>query len=314
MSRVLLWATFGKADLAARLRQIGGGDVTVADDAAGALRALPDAEALLCQDFLYTPQLKDAGKRLKWLQLLTAGYDHAKRVGVASGVTVTNAGDAFAPSVAAHAVALLLALQRGVPIVLANQARQVWDRTHAQRVTTPAGQTIAIIGFGGIGREIARLLRGFGARIVAVTRSGRPHALADEAHPVAALAAVLPRADAVILALSLDASSRGLIGARELALCKPDALLVNIARGAIVDQVALADALARGVIAGAGLDVADPEPLPPEHPLWRAPNLILTPHYAGACATLDGRVADMVGDNLKRFLARQPLHHVVALS
>jgi phosphoglycerate dehydrogenase-like enzyme len=308
----VLWATFGKADLAARLRQIDG-DVMVAEDAAGALRALPDAEALLCQDFLYTPQLKDAGRRLKWLQLLTAGYDHAKRVGVASGVTVTNAGDAFAPSVAAHAVALLLALQRGLPTVLGNQARQTWDRAHAQRVTTPAGQTIAIIGFGGIGREIARLLRGFGARIVAVTRSGRPHPLADESYQVAELAAVLPRADAVMLALSLDAASRGLIGARELALCKPSALLINIARGAIVDQVALAAALGKGVIAGAGLDVADPEPLPPEHPLWRAPNLILTPHYAGACATLDGRIADIAGDNLQRFLAGQPLQHVVAM-
>jgi len=314
VSRVLLWATFGKADLAARLRQIGGGDVTVADDAAGALRALPDAEALLCQDFLYTPRIRDSGQRLKWVQLLTAGYDHAKRVGVAPGVTVTNAGDAFAPSVAAHAVALLLALQRGLPAVLANQARQAWDRTHAQRVTTPAGQTIAIIGFGGIGREIARLLRGFGARIVAVTRSGRPHAPADESHPVAELAAVLPRADAVMLALPLDASSRGLIGVRELALCKPSALLINIARGAIVDQVALAEALGKGIIAGAGLDVADPEPLPPEHPLWRAPKLILTPHYAGACATLDGRIADLAGDNLKRFLAGQPLQHVVDLS
>ena len=309
----MLWATFGKADLAVRLKAIGGSEVAVADDAAGALRALPDAEALLCQDFLYTPQLKDAGKRLKWVQLLTAGYDHAKRVGVAPGVTVTNAGDAFAPSVAAHAVALLLALQRGLPTVLANQARRAWDRSHAQRVTTPAGQTIAIIGFGGIGREIARLLRGFGARIVAVTRSGRPHALADESHPVADLAAVLPRADAVMLALSLDGSSRGLIGARELALCKPTAMLVNIARGAVVDPVALADALGKGIIAGAGLDVADPEPLPPEHPLWRAPNLILTPHYAGACATLDGRIADVVGGNLQRFLAGQPLQHVVAL-
>lgn len=309
----MLWATFGKADLAVRLKAIGGSEVAVADDAAGALNALPDAEALLCQDFLYTPQLKDAGKRLKWVQLLTAGYDHAKRVGVAPGVTVTNAGDAFAPSVAAHAVALLLALQRGLPTVLANQARRAWDRSHAQRVTTPAGQTIAIIGFGGIGREIARLLRGFGARIVAVTRSGRPHALADESHPVADLAAVLPRADAVMLALSLDGSSRGLIGARELALCKPTAMLVNIARGAVVDPVALADALGKGIIAGAGLDVADPEPLPPEHPLWRAPNLILTPHYAGACATLDGRIADVVGGNLQRFLAGQPLQHVVAL-
>jgi phosphoglycerate dehydrogenase-like enzyme len=80
-----------------------------------------------------------------------------------------------------------------------------------------------------------------------------------------------------------------------------------------VDQVALAEALGKGIIAGAGLDVADPEPLPPGHPLWRAPNLILTPHYAGACATLDGRIADVAGDNLKRFLAGQPLQHVVAL-
>jgi phosphoglycerate dehydrogenase-like enzyme len=315
MSRVLLWATYAKADVAARLGEIGGNDVIVAADGPSALRALAAAEALVCQDFLWNEKVKGAAKRLKWLQLLTAGYDNAKRVGVPPGVVVTNAGESFAAFVAVHAVSLLLGLQRGFPAAAAQQARQVWDRNPvAQRAATPEGQTIAILGFGPIGREIARLLRGFGARIIAVTRSGAPHALAHQAARVADLPAVLPHADAVILALPLDESTKHLIGAKELALCKRAALLVNVARGAIVDTAALTEALTTGVIAGAGLDVTEPEPLPPDHPLWRAPNLIITPHCAGACGrALDLKLAETAGDNLTRFLAGQPLRHVVAV-
>jgi phosphoglycerate dehydrogenase-like enzyme len=227
---------------------------------------------------------------------------------------VTNMGDALATPVATHAVMLLLALQRQLPAFMANQNGRVWDRSVGARATIPDQSTVAVIGFGHIGREIGRLLRAFGARVVAVTRSGSPNALADETVPISRLDEVLPRADAVIVAVPLEAATVNLIGPRELNLCKRSAFLVNIARGQIVDGMALVEALATGVIAGAALDVTDPEPLPSNHPLWGAPNLIISPHFAGACGKLGTqRMAAVAEDNLKRFMRGEPLTNIVAL-
>src|SRR5262249_23462674 len=146
------------------------------------------------------------------------------------------------------------------------------------------------------------------------TRSARPHALADESLPIGELQAVLPRVDAVVLALPLDASTRHLIGPREFALMRKNAALVNISRGGIVDTAALIEALQEGRTAGAGLDVTAPEPLPAGHPLWAAPNLILSPHVAGSAGKVTfERLADVAARNVERFLAGQPLAHVVTL-
>ena len=126
---------------------------------------------------------------------------------------------------------------------------------------------------------------------------------------------MLPRADAVVLALPLDASTRHLIGAREFALCRKTAVLVNISRGGIVDTAALVEALQSGTIGGAGVDVTDPEPLPAGHPLWAAPNLLISPHVAGAAGKAGfDRLADVAAGNVQRFLAGEPPAHVVTLS
>ena len=247
-------------------------------------------------------------------QLLTAGYDHAKRLGVPKHVTLCNAGHAFAPAVAMHAVALLLAVQRRIPIVLANQQRHAWDRAFTAQLTTPASSTVAVIGFGPIGREIGRLLRALGARIIAVTRRGLPDQDADEVVAVANLHSVLARADAIVIAAPYDELTRHLFDDRAFAACKKNAILVNIARGGIVDSRALEAALRNATISGAGIDVTDPEPLPSDDPLWEAPNLIITPHCAGACGPIAGeRLADLAGDNLRRFMDGRPLLHVVTL-
>jgi phosphoglycerate dehydrogenase-like enzyme len=317
--RIVLWAAFAKSELIARLKAVLGDDLTVVADATGLEAALPEAEALLCPDFFYRTQVaqlvSDRGRRLRWLQLLTQGYEHAQAHGVPAGITVTNAGDAFSPAVAMHAVALMLATQRRFPEMLANQLRGQWNRTMSVEMISPAGATAAICGFGSIGQEVARLLRAFGARVIALTRSARPHALADESLPIAELHSVLPRADALVLALPLDASTRHLIGARELALFRKTAVLVNISRGGIVDTDALVAALQSAAIAGAGVDVTDPEPLPAGHPLWSVPNLIISPHLAGAAGKVGfDRLAEVAARNVERFLAGQPLAHVVSLS
>jgi phosphoglycerate dehydrogenase-like enzyme len=316
--RILLWTGHARAELIARLGAIAGVELVVIDDAQALAREAASADALVCTDFVYTAEVaallaRDAN-RLKWIQLLTAGYDGALAYGVKPGVVLTNAGDALTPAVAMHAVALLLALQRRFPVFLANQRAHEWDRRAIPQMVAPAGSTIAIVGFGSIGREIARLLREFGARIIGLSRSAAPHPLADEVARTADLAAILPRADAIVLSLPLTAATQHLIGARELALCKRSAILVNIARGGIVDHVALAEALKNGVIAGAGIDVTEPEPLPREHPLWDAPNLILSPHLAGAVGPIGlRRLADMAGENVERFIAGKELAHRIAL-
>lgn len=316
--RAVLSATLAKADFIARLTPILGDDLKVVDGEPAIISAVAEADALFLTDFLYTEKVaaavRAAAPRPKWLQLLTAGYDSAKLFGVPAGMTVTNMGDALAVPVATHAVMLLLALQRQLPAFTTNHARRVWDRSVGARAVIPDQSTVAVIGFGHIGREIARLLRAFGARIIAVSRSGRPHALADESVAVDRLLDVLPRADAVMIAVALDPSTERLIGPRELNACKRTAYLVNVARGSIVDGFALIEALMTGVIAGAALDVTDPEPLPKDHPLWGAPNLILSPHFAGACGVLGTqRMAAVAEDNLKRFMRGEPLTNIVML-
>ena len=316
--RAVLSATLAKADFIARLSPILGDDLKVVEGEPAIVAAVAEADVLFLTDFLYSEKVAAAVRasspRPKWLQLLTAGYDSAKQFGVPDGMIVSNMGDALAAPVATHAIMLLLALQRLVPTFMANQGNRIWDRSISARALIPHQSTVAVIGFGHIGREIGRLLRAFGARIVAVTRSGTPHPLADEAVSISKLLDVLPRADAVMIAVPLDATTQGLFGPRTFNACKRGAFLVNIARGSIVDSFALIEALTTGVIAGAGLDVTDPEPLPKDHPLWGAPNLIISPHFAGACGRIGTqRMAAIAEDNLKRFMRGDELTNIVTL-
>ena len=316
--KVLVTARLGEAELKRRLAEQIGYQAIWVQDGDAMIPELPSADVLICPDNFYSAKLAEAVRReapkLAFVQLLTAGYDHAKRQGVPAHVTLCNAGEAYAAAVATHAIALLLALQRHIPTAFANQAQQAWDRAFTPQLTMPASSTIIVVGLGPIGREIARVLRAFGARVIGVTRRGQPDAVADEVVASSALHNVLPRADAIVIAAPLDGSTHHLINARALAACKKNAVLVNVARGGIVEPRALETALRSGAIAGAGLDVTDPEPLPPNDPLWDAPNLIITPHCAGGSGAASGeRLADLVCANLARFMGGESLQHVVTL-
>ena len=284
-----------------------GADVVHAPDAVSLHRALADADALWIWPAYYDAALarvleRDA-PRLRWIQLMTMGYDQVLEHGAPQGTTITNAGDSYAPTVAEHAVTLLLALVRRIPEMGARSAAGMWDQSVTARIGTLNGATVAVLGFGNIGREIATRLRGFGARIIAVTRSGRDDARADESASMTQLHDVLARVDAVVVSLPLDASTRGVIDARALAALRPHAVLVNIARGPIVEVTALRDALANGRLGGAGLDVTDPEPLPAGDPLWTMPNTIVTPHVAGYGGDVPARrVLALVERNLRAFI------------
>jgi phosphoglycerate dehydrogenase-like enzyme len=316
--KVLVTARLGEAELKRRLAEQVGNQAIWVQDGDAMIPELSSADVLICPDNFYSAKLADAVRRdapkLAFIQLLTAGYDHAKRQGVPAHVTLCNAGEAYASSVATHAISLLLALQRHIPTALANQAQHAWDRAFTPQLTMPAAGTVIVVGLGPIGREIARLIRAFGARVIGVTRRGLPDTSADEVIPASALRDLLPRADAIVIAAPYDETTRHLLGAPELAACKKTAVLVNVARGGIVEPRALEAALRSGAIAGAGLDVTDPEPLQPNDPLWDAPNLIITPHCAGAAGAASGeRLADLVCANLARFMRGEKLQHVVTL-
>jgi len=314
--RAVLYATLAKADLVKKLSAILGDDLKVVDTPEQLVAAIPEADALFMGDMLYVGQTREAilntAKRLKWIQILTAGYDNAKQYGVPAGVQVTNVGDALAPGVGLHAISLLLTLQRQVPFFLKNQEKHGWDRSASAKAVIPLGQTCAVLGFGYIGREIARLMRAMGSHVIGVSRSGAPDSGADEMQPMAKLDDVLKRADSIMISLPLDNATHHLINARTLSLCKKNAIIVNIARGGIIDQIALTEALKNGTIAGAGLDVTDPEPLPPEHPLWDAPNLYISPHFAGAAGAITtDRISEAAAQNCERFKRGDALQNVV---
>ena len=173
------------------------------------------------------------------------------------------------------------------------------EELHAQRVL--------IVGYGSIGQAIEERLRPFGAKVVRVARSARPE---QQVHAIADLAALLPSADVVVLIVPNTSETAGLIGARELALLRPGVLLVNAARGPVVDTDALVAALNTGRLRAA-LDVTDPEPLPPDHPLWSAPNLLLTPHVAGATPQSMVRTMRFASAQVSRYLRGEPLENIV---
>jgi phosphoglycerate dehydrogenase-like enzyme len=297
------------------------GEVRRVDDPSGLVAALDGADALVMNNpAIYTAEFADQlcrrGHALRWLQLLSAGYDGPSLHGIPAGVILTNAGEAWSPTVAEHALALLLALMRRLPdCERAQQARQ-WEAAGIRpRLGSIEGRTVAILGYGSIGREITARLRPFGARIIGVTRSGALAAIEprpDRMAPVSQLHDILREADVLIVTVPLSDATRHIIDAEALSCLPAHAVVVNVSRGGTVDPVALAAALRDGRLAGAALDVTEPEPLPADDPLWHAPNLIVTPHVAGfGSAMLAARIRELVAANARRFAAGQPLLHRV---
>jgi len=279
--------------------------------------ALPDADGIVMLGHFYTAGtaalVRQAGRRLRWIQLTTAGYDGITFYGVPDTVVVTNAGHSHAPMVAEHAVTLLAALTRRLHLYAEPQARHVFDRGIPLPPATLEDSTVAILGYGGVGRETARRVKAFGARVVAIARTARADDLANAVVASSDLHAVLGQADSLVVTAALTPQTRGMVDRAALAAMKPGGLLVNIARGAIVETGALVAALDSGHLAGAGLDVTDPEPPPADDPLWRCPNLIVTPHVSGlGSAAVRRRIAALVQDNVGRFVAGEALRHRVA--
>lgn len=291
-----------------------GVESVVANSRADLMRELPRADAIWIEPATYDAEFvatlrRDVG-HLKWIQLMSTGFDAIERYGAPDGVVVTNAGDAYAPLVAEHAVALLLALGRGLPDALDSGAKHQWKSEIGARVTTLDGAAVTIFGFGRIGREIALRLRPFGARIIAVTQRGRAEPLADETLPSEKLGDALKISAALIVAAPLTKSTHQAIGEKEFSALPRHAFVINIGRGPIIDAAALSHALEKGLIGGAGLDVTDPEPLPLDDPLWACKNIIVTPHIAAMGGALPARrLAAILERNLDHFINGRELEN-----
>ncbi|HVZ08252.1 D-2-hydroxyacid dehydrogenase [Rhodopila sp.] len=308
---ILLWSPLDDylAAMLSAVPAIRFGRIASKQDLAG---MVAEADGMVMLGHFYTADIaalvREKATRLRWIQLTTAGYDGFSFHGVPDGVVVTNAGRSHSPMVAEHAVTLLCALTRRLHLLAERQILHAFDRQIPQPLATLEDATVVVLGYGGIGRETARRLKAFGARVIAVARSARADDLADAVVASPDLHAVLARADALVVTAALTEETRGMIDATALAAMKPGGLLVNIARGGLVDTRALMQALHSGHLAGAGLDVTDPEPLPPGHPLWTCPNVIITPHVAGiGSQAVRRRIAETVRGNLDRFLTGTPL-------
>lgn len=252
-----------------------------------------------------------AAPRLRWLQLPSAGADRpAFRELMARGVQVTTASGANAVEVAHTALAAMLALARGVPLWIDARAQRRW--TPQRDELSPRdlqGARAVVVGLGPIGREIARLSRAFGVHVTGVRRQATPVEACDEVRTTAELAQLLPTTDWLILACPLTAETRGLVDGRMLALLPRHACLINVARGAVVDEGALDAALREGRLAAAYSDVFAVEPLPPESPLWTTPNFMLSAHSAGSSTGFPPRTVQMFLRNLERWGRGQALLH-----
>jgi phosphoglycerate dehydrogenase-like enzyme len=258
---------------------------------------------------------------LRWLQVHSAGVDHlAADPPWARGVRVTNARGVFAIPIGEYVSGAILRINQPLRAWSDDQAAHRWPPQDEHRVATLArGRTAVVVGYGSIGREVARQLDALGLRVLAV--KPRPELRSDASFRVPgtgdpdgsipsrfvgveALADVAQEADYLVLTLPLTPDSRGLVGRKVLAALPSRAWLINVSRGALVDEPALIEALEAGALAGAVLDVAGREPLPPESPLWTAPNVTISPHVSGA--TLE-YLDDLVVENVRRYLSGEPL-------
>ena len=278
-----------------------------------------DREAIRRAEVLYThhvrpERLRDAGK-LRWIQTLGAGVEWLLVPEIVSrDLLVTNASGVHAEPIAEHVFGLILALARRLPQVLAQQREHRWDSApFREGVPTLSGSTLAILGIGAIGGHIAAVGSAFGMRVIGTRRSGESVPHVERVYRSDQLREVLAQAHYVVNALPLTAATRHAIGAAELGAMRPDAVLINIGRGGTIDTDALVVALRERRIAGAGLDVTDPEPLPSDHPLWSLDNAIVTPHFSGGRPGYVERVTDIFLENLRRYQAGEPLTNVVDL-
>jgi phosphoglycerate dehydrogenase-like enzyme len=285
--------------------------VRIVHDPSAFAEQVPEADAVIGSRpylKLCSGALKPEG-RLRWVQTTTAGVDQALTPDLlaAGHVTITCIKGPPGPMMAEHAVLLMLALSRNFPAYVRNQQNHIWKR-EGQDWPPLHGHTIAILGVGSSGGNLARVCKaGFGMTVLGMTRTPREHPHIDRSFGKSELLKVLPEADFVVLCLPNTPQTQRIIDSAALDAMKPTAYLVNVSRGALIDEGALIAAMRAGRIAGAGLDVTTEDPIPRDSPLWELPNTIITPHIATESVKLSEAVVDFWCENVRRFAQNEPL-------
>jgi len=289
-----------------------------AEDPQSLVDVLEGAEILHVSNSAFTPEfaamVREVGRALKWIQFTTVGIDIALEAGLPDGVWITNTGDVSQRILAGHAMALMLGVMRGFRYYQPLRAKHVWGRADMQsQIMETEGASMVILGQGRIGQDIARKAKAFDMKVTCVTRASTPAVPEiDRVVPREKAGEVLATADVVMVAMPLDDETEGFLSADLIAAMKKTAILVNISRGKVVDEAALARALAEGRIRGAGLDAFGDEPLLADSPFWDLPNVLMTPHVGGAGGHQSWiRFSELVRENTRRYLIGEPLNHVV---
>lgn len=291
-------------------KRTGGHEVVVVHSEEEAVGHAPDAEVIMGH---FKPAVCAAAPHLRWIQSFSTGMEKFLFPEIVNReeVQISNVAGLYASQGAEHAWALLLCLTRGIHTSWDNQKRRKWGGGSSIEL---AGMTLGLVGLGGFGIHMARRALGYDMEILAIdpVRTDRPDFVAElKSNSTENLHSLLQRSDVVMLACPLTKETYHLIGTEELALMKSSAYLINVTRGGIIDEPALISALEKGKIAGAGLDVVEREPLAPESPLWDAPNLIITPHRAGASQHRPRMIAEFFQKQLERYLKGERPHALI---
>jgi D-2-hydroxyacid dehydrogenase (NADP+) len=264
---------------------------------------IAEADVVLCSG-LWRNDLIPRAPKLRFVQSISAGVDQYDKAALAAaGIRLASAQGVNARAVSEHAMALILALARRLPEARDNQAQRLWRGMIgdlSRREDELGGKTLLVVGLGRIGNRLAQLAKAFGMRVLATRRDPAAGGDADEVHGMGALKSLLPQADFVALTCPLTPETERLINAETLALLKPSAALVNVARGRCVDEPALIAALDAGRLTAAALDTTVEEPLGAASPLWAMPNVFVTPHTAGETRRYEDNVLDILIENLDR--------------
>jgi phosphoglycerate dehydrogenase-like enzyme len=298
----------------------GDASLVVATDSRSAAAAAADADVIIGSN----PEICDAriinnAQQLRWLASLSAGVENCMNLPAvkARSLMLTNMRGVDSPVIAEHAIALMLALAHGLDRFAVDTAQGVWSRGSAARVPMQflEGKTMLVSGLGGIGTEVARRAHGLGMKVVAtrVGGTGKPDFVSHVGQPDELLA-LARTADVIVSAVPLTPETTDLYNKQFFSILKPSAIFINIARGGSVDTDALVAALNEGRLAGAGLDVVDPEPLPPGHPLWKSPRILFTPHISARSDLADEARWTIAAENLRRYVAGENMLNMVDLA
>ena len=293
-----------------------GVELLLAATAAEAVALAPEADAVLG---LCTPEVLDAGTRIRWIQVYSAGVERCVALPAMRerGILLTNMQRVAGPVMAEHVLAMMLAFARGLHFYIPERMEGRWTRDFPEpgRMLTLEGKTVLVVGLGGIGTEVASRAHALGMRVVATRASGRegPPFVSYVGLP-GDLLRLAAEADFVVNTVPLTAATRGMFDAKFFAALKPGAFFVNVGRGGSVVQDELVAALRSGRLAGAGLDVTDPEPLPADSPLWGMQNVILTPHVSASSDHGNEARAVIAAENLRRYVAGENMLSVVDVS